>query len=190
MVYEEDRKLVARLIRKDDTALLEFFRLYKKPIFHFIRRQITDQNLAEELTQDVFIDFIEALRDYYFQSSLKTYLFAIARNKVIDTMRKKKLKNIFFSTLPSYVVEGLKAVFIDDELEKKELTEKINHVLEKLPNEYQLVLRLKYVEGVRVKAIAQKMSLGFKATESLIFRARKAFVKIFAEIEVNPNSKI
>jgi len=48
-----------------------------------------------------------------------------------------------------------------------------------LPNDYQFVLRLKYIEGERVNNIAKKLSLGFKATESLLFRARKAFIKVF-----------
>lgn len=185
-MYDADRELVKGIIARDEKALEELLRTYRKPVYQFVLRQINDKNVAEELTQDVFIDFIEALRDFYFQSSLKTYLFAITRNKIIDTIRKKKIKNIIFSSLPSYVVEGLKTVFIDDEIEKKELIDKIHSVFNRLPNEYQLVLRLKYIEGVRVKAIAQKMRLGFKATESLIFRARKAFVKVFEEHDELP----
>ena len=80
------------------------------------------------------------------------------------------------------MVEGLKTVLIDDEIEKKELQNKISKVFSQLPNDYQLVLRLKYQEGERVQSIAQKLALKFKATESLIFRARKAFINVFTKI--------
>lgn len=180
--YLDEKKIVEKIIEKDEKALRFLFTTYHKQVFSFIRRQIPSYHLAEEITQDVFLDFIEALRDFHYQCSLKTFLFSIARNKVIDTIRKKRIKKILFSALPPQFVEGLKMVFIDEEIEKKELSQKIKKVLGKLPNDYQMVLRLKYVEGERVKRIAKEISLGFKATESLVFRARKAFIKIFRSL--------
>jgi len=176
---DEEKILVQRIILKDEKALLSIYRLFKKPIHNFIYRKIKDYHAAEEITQDVFIDFIEALRDFRFQSSLKTFLFSIAKNKTIDFIRKKKLKKILFSALPPYFIESLRTIFIEEELEKKELSKKIRQTLGELPNDYQFVLRLKYIEGERVNNIAKKLSLGFKATESLLFRARKAFIKVF-----------
>ena len=125
------------------------------------------------------MDFIEALRDFRFQSSLKTFLFSIARHKIVDQIRKKKIKNILFSRLPSYIVEGLKVAFIDEEIDKKELREKIMKILESLPNDYRVILRLKYIEGIKIKEIAEKLKMNFKATESLLFRARKNFIKVY-----------
>lgn len=176
---ENEKELVQRIIQKDEKALLFLYQRYQKSIQNFIYRKIKDYSIAEEISQDVFLDFIEALRDFHFQSSLKTFLYSIARNKTIDYIRKKKLKKILFSALPPYFIEGLKAIFIDDEIEKKELSGKIKKTLEMLPNDYEFVLRLKYIDGERVNNIAEKLAIGFKATESLLFRARKAFIKIF-----------
>ncbi len=178
----DEKKIVTAIIAKDEQALLTFYKEYKDPVFRYISKQLNDKSLAEEITQDVFLDFIEALRDFHFQASLKTFLFSIARNKVIDVIRRKKVKKILFSSLPNNVVENITSVVFDDALEKKELAEKMKNVLEALPNDYQLVLRLKYVEGKRVKSIAEKLSLKFKATESLIYRARKMFVKVFQSL--------
>ena len=178
-IFEEEKVLVRRIIHRDEKALLLLYKKYQKTIHYYIYRELKDYHVAEEITQDVFLDFIEALRDFHFQSSIKTFLFAIARNKTIDFIRKKKLKKILFSALPAYFVEGLKTIFIDEEIEKKELSEKIRQTLEMLPNDYRLVLRLKYMDGEKVDSIAEKLVLGFKATESLLFRARKAFIKIF-----------
>lgn len=178
----EEKKLVEAIIQKDDKALRMLYFRYKKPIFQYVTRRINDRYLAEEITQDVFLDFIEALRDFRFQSSIKTFIYTLAKNKIVDTFRKKKIKKILFSAMPAYIVEGLKTIFIDDEIEQKELANKIKKTMDKLPNDYEFVLRLKYVEGEKVKKIAQRLSLGFKATESLIFRARKAFVAVFIKL--------
>jgi len=182
MNNKKDRELVKKIINRDEKSLISLYKNYRKPLLSFVNRQIKDQYKAEEIIQDTFIDFIEGLRDFHFQSSLKTFIFSIAKNKTIDYMRKKKLKKILFSALPPYFVESLRAVFIDDEIEKKELSAKIKNTLEKLPNDYRFVLRLKYIEGEKVGAISQKLNLRFKATESLLFRARKAFVKLFNKL--------
>ncbi|KKP29282.1 MAG: RNA polymerase, sigma-24 subunit, ECF subfamily [Parcubacteria group bacterium GW2011_GWA2_31_28] len=175
----KDKQLIQKIYQRDEKTLLSLYHNFKPQILNYIRKQIHDFHLAEEITQDVFIDFIDKVRDFHFECSIKTYLFSIARNKIIDTYRKKKLKKILFSALPDYIVESLKTIIIDEEIEKKELQKKLKKVFDKLPNDYGLVLRLKYIEGEKVINIAKKISLGFKATESLIFRARKAFIKLF-----------
>ncbi|MFN6992559.1 MAG: RNA polymerase sigma factor, partial [Fervidobacterium sp.] len=159
-------KLKGNLIKRIESL----FKGGKENILKEVMNKITDNNFfdgfvyLQQNALDVFLDFIESLRDFRGQCSLKTFLFTIARNKVIDIIRKKKIKKILFSALSPHVVEGLKTIFLDEEIEKKELAAKIKKVFKKLPNDYQLVLRLKYVEGEKVKSIAHKLSLGFKAT--------------------------
>ena len=175
----KERELLEKIINRDEKALFYVYKKYQPLIFHFVRSQISNYHTAEEITQDVFIDFIEALRDFRFQSSLKTFLFSIARHKVVDQIRKRKLKNILFSRLPPYLVESLKIVLIDEEIENKELRAKILKIIKALPNDYRVILRLKYIEGIKMKEISEKLKLNFKATESLLFRARKSFIKVF-----------
>jgi len=175
----QEKELLERIINRDEKALFDVYKKYQPSIFKYVRSQINNYQTAEELTQDIFLDFIEALRDFRFQSSLKTFIFSIVRHKVIDQIRKKKIKSILFSHLPSFIVEGLKVVFIDEEIDKKELQEKITKIINSLPNDYQLILRLKYIEGVKIKEISEKLKMNFKATESLLFRARKSFIKVF-----------
>lgn len=176
---QDEKTLVQKIIQQDQQALQEFVRMYERPLYAFITKKIQDKEVAEEIMQDVFIDFLEALRDFQFQSSVKTFLFSIAKYKCIDVIRKKKVKKVLFSHMPDYIVDQLAPVFIDDELEHKELVQKMEKVLASLPSQYQLILRLKYVDGVRVKAIAQQLSMNFKSTESLLFRARRAFMDLF-----------
>ena len=178
-VNQEEKILLEKIVNRDEKALFYVYKKYQPSIFNFVKSQISNYQTAEELTQDIFLDFIEALRDFRFQSSLKTFLFSIARHKIVDQIRKKKIRNILFSRLPSFIVESLKVVFIDEEIDKKELKEKIAKIINSLPNDYQLILRLKYIEGIKIKEISEKLKMNFKATESLLFRARKSFIKIF-----------
>lgn len=179
MVLQTDDDIVQKIIAGDEKTLFIFYKTHNISLCNFIYKKIGNHNVAEELAQDTFIDFIEGLRNFRGTSSVKTYLYSIARFKTIDYINKKKIRNIFFSSLPLSLVENVMAVFIDDEIEKTEMAEKIKNVIYKLPNDYQLVLRLKYVDGKKVQEIALALTLSFKATESLLFRARKAFIKTF-----------
>lgn len=174
-----DKEIVKRIIKKDERVLLYFYNQHHKGLNRFIYTQIGKKDVAEELTQDVFMDCIERLRSFRGESKLKTYLYTIARHKVIDYYKKKKLKSILFSALPFHFIENIMSVFIDDGIEQRELSGKIERTIHALPNDYQVILRLKYIDGIKVQEIARKLTLSFKATESLLFRARKAFIQSF-----------
>jgi RNA polymerase sigma-70 factor (ECF subfamily) len=146
----------------------------------YVAKRISQPAIAEEITQEIFISFLERLRDFRFQSSVKTFIYAIARNKVVDYYRKKKIKSILFSRLPTFVVERLSPVFMEDEIDKQELQQKLSNTFAKLPHDYELVLRLKYIEEQSVKDIAAQLTKTRKSTESLIYRARHAFMQVFS----------
>jgi RNA polymerase sigma-70 factor, ECF subfamily len=167
---------------KDEKDLILFYQKHKRQLISFINRQIGDYQIAEELVQDVFLDFFDNLTGFRGESSVETYLFAIARHKTIDYIRKKKIKQILFSTLPLKFIEKATSFVFDDELEKKALATKIEKVLNRLPNDYAVIIRLKYIDGEKIRSIAQKLSLSLKATESLLFRARQAFIKVFQSL--------
>ena len=176
----KDQQLVQKLIDGDEQALYELYSTYQKLLFNFIYKRIRDEALADEILQDVFINAFDSLRDFRFQCSIKTFIYTIARNKIIDYIRKKKIKKILLSALPSYFVDSITQVDFDEEIEKKELQTKLEQTFAELPHEYQVILRLKYVENQSVQFIAETLLKTFKSTESLLYRARKAFIKTYS----------
>lgn len=182
MKRDTDYSLIKKIVDRNERGLYELFQKYHSPIYNFVYKQFKDKAVADELTQDIFVSMIESLRDFRYQCSLKTFIFTIARNKIIDHIRKKKIKRILFSALPHFVVEGLASVMMDDDLEKKYLQQNIEHTFHKLPRDYQLILRLKYIEDRSVRYISKRLVRTFKSTESLLFRARNAFKQIYKSI--------
>ncbi|MDO8639844.1 MAG: sigma factor-like helix-turn-helix DNA-binding protein, partial [bacterium] len=66
------------------------------------------------------------------------------------------------------------------QFEKDRVRDEIEAVLHSLSQDYQKILRLHYEEKIPVKALAEKFNLSFKATESLLFRARQSFKLAYA----------
>lgn len=180
-INDQERELISRIIKQDERALYSFYNKYHSQIFGFVFKRIPQKHIAEELTQDIFIEFLESLRDFRYQCSMKTFIYTIARNKAIDYMRKKRIKKILFSHLPSFVVEGLSHIVAYDEIERKELQQKLENTLNDLPHDYRLILRLKYIEEKSVQEIAKMLLKTFKATESLLYRARQTFIQLYGQ---------
>lgn len=164
-----------------ERALLLLYKKYHKQLFQFINRQIRDVGVSEELVQDVFLGCIDGIREQRKIDSFSAYLFTIARYKTIDYIRKKKIKKIMISALPESVINGAATLLFDEKVQKDEITDIVERVLKHLPHEYALIIRLKYIDGFPVKKIAHKLAVNFKATESMLFRARREFSKLYTK---------
>lgn len=170
-----DQQLVSHILSGDESSLRTFYRTYSPKLIGFVRRGISDEKDVEEIVQDTFMATIEALRDFTFKCTLSTFLCSIAKRKVVDHYRKKKLKRILFSQFPQ--IESLLSFLTtpEEKLDEKLLIEKIEKTFNTLAPRYKRILKLKYIEGFTVDQIAYELSMSFKSVESMLFRARKAF---------------
>lgn len=174
--------LLEKVRQGDERSLLLIYKKYHLPLFRFIARQIRDVGVAEELVQDVFLGCIEGIREKRVIQSFSAYIFTIARYKTIDYIRRKKIKKVLFSALPESVVNGCAALLFNEKVQKDEIVDIVERIFKHLPHEYALVIRLKYIDGFTVKKIALKLAVNFKAAESMLFRARRQFSKLYSDL--------
>jgi RNA polymerase sigma-70 factor (ECF subfamily) len=89
------------------------------------------------------------------------------------------MKQMVFSQIPQ--LESLVSPLLtpEDELESNLLKRKINQALDALLPRYRTALLSKYMDNLSVAEIAQHFAITLKSAESILFRARKAFVKAF-----------
>lgn len=179
---DEEQKLLKRLLSRDPSAVREFYDLYSPLLLRFIKRKIDNDSDVEEIAQDVLFAFLEGARDFTGKCKLSTYICSIANNKIIDHYRKKKIKRVMFSQIP----QGLELLISEEGGPEEILTntflkEKITAVFASLTPLYAKVLILKYVEGRSVDETADILKCSYKSAESVLFRARKAFVKLYVQ---------
>ncbi len=177
---ESEQKLLERLLHGDPAAVKLFYETYSAMLLRFIRGRVNNEQDVEEIAQDTLFAFLEGARDFTGKCKLSTYLCSIAGHKIIDFYRKKKLKRIVFSQMP----QGLELLISEendpqDMLINKFVKEKIKSVFQRLAPQYAHMLKLKYEDGRSVGEIAKILSVSFKSAESVLFRARKAFVKLY-----------
>lgn len=189
--FEDDKFLVKEILKNNEAALNFFYVKYNKELFNYIKQRISDQLLVDDIVSEIIIQFLEKLRDFRFQCSLRNYLLSIGRNKVVDFIRKKKIKNFIYTHVPDFIIDESVFSLIDPDIEKNEIRDRVERVFELMPNDYAVVIRLKYIENKSVKEISGLLFKTFKATESLIYRARQNFILAYeksAQIKIKRRS--
>lgn len=155
----------------------DFYNEYFFGLKKFISKKIDNLDDVEEITHDVLMAGFNSRSTFNHKSSEFSWLCGIAKHKVIDFYRKKKLKTIIFGNLPVLEEVADKALGPEGEGLKNELKTEIKLMLKDIGKGYGKILRLKYVEGFRVEEIAKTLCISVKAAESRLIRAKIKFRK-------------
>lgn len=106
------RNLDIELLKKLDAQEWERLQAeYHDRVFGYVKRQVGDTELAADLTQDTFLGAVRGIRNFNTRYNVEQFLMGIARNKVIDHLRRKRPEvhvpdreddsTGFFGTIPS-----------------------------------------------------------------------------------------
>lgn len=166
---------IKRVLAGDSKAVIQFYKSYSPKILSYLTRKLPRLEDAQELTNDVFLEAIDSLSLLRKEQSTMSWLYRIAHNKMVDFYRKRKIKSVFLSNLPFLEIIESEINQPEFQYEKNKIRDGIELALHSLSIKYQKILRLHYEENVPVKTLAEIFNLSFKATESLLFRARQSF---------------
>ena len=139
------------------------------PVFRFIVMRLKSRDEAEDVTQDVFIKFLNALPQYRAQGSMLPYLFTVARNAVIDHLRRKK---------PTYDDDALLQIASSEPTaeERSGLGEEVAEVmglLSQLSEAEEAVVKLRYLDGLATYEVAKLLGKNEDAVRQLLSRGLK-----------------
>lgn len=148
---------------------------YQAGIKAFISRKIDDEGVVEEMTNDVMWAVIKSRGDFANKSAEFSWICGIAKHKVIDYYRKKKLKTVLFSISPRFEEIADSALSPERDVLKNELKNEIKATMKEISEGYANILRLKYVQGLKTSAIAEMLNTTIKAVEGKLKRAKDKF---------------
>lgn len=160
-------------------AVSKFYKQNSGKILNYLIGKLPNKEDAEDLTNDVFLEAIDSLNFLSKEENLGAWLFKIAHNKMVDYYRKRKIKSILLSQIPYVELIAKEISQPEFQFEKNRIRDKIEKTFYQLSEKYQKILRLHYEEDMPVKQLSNEFKLSFKATESLLFRARKQFKVVY-----------
>jgi RNA polymerase sigma-70 factor (ECF subfamily) len=184
----EDVALTRRVLAGDEAAFEAFFDRYFPRLFRFVLpRMGGNEDDAEEIVQRVLIRATARLATYRGEAALFTWLCTFCRHEIAAFHEHaSNVREVsFFDDRPEMVavLEALSTIGPEDPetvLRRRELSSLVQLTLDHLPSRYGDVLEWKYMQGVSVSEIADRLGVGYKAAESLLTRARAAFRGAFA----------
>lgn len=168
--------LIQKLKQGDRRAFEEFYNQTYKNLYSYVLGRIDVVADAQELAHDAYLSFLDSLPLFRGGSSLKTFLYAIVKHEVADYFRKKYAKKAIMT------VPYMDHVYTEKLYTSLVLNEQIERIYARLAKDYVVILRLRYEEDMKVEIIANHLRLTLKATESRLWRARKAFQKAYLTI--------
>lgn len=174
----DDKELLRQWREGDRRAGSELFSRHFDELYGFFRNKVANSDEAEELVQQTLLSCVRNRDGFRGDSSFRTYLFTIARSRLVDMYRRRSRKD------PPGPVSSLidpgkspSTMFRDDE-RKRILLE----ALTRLSFEHQLVLELHYVRGFKGPELAEILELPEGTIRSRLRRARAALVKHMTEL--------
>ena len=183
-----DRLLVARMLRGDEEAFASFFDTHFQPLYRFALQRVGgDADVAEEVAQTTMCRAMRKLSTYRGEASLMTWLCTICRHE-ISAYFEKRNRVPPMSDLSEEVpeiraaIESLSAAGAAEQERRAEIGAVVRRVLDQLPVHYGEALEWKYIDGMSVVEIAERMRVAPKAAESLLTRARAAFRDLFSTL--------
>ncbi|MCE7897740.1 hypothetical protein DCC61_00355 [Candidatus Microgenomates bacterium] len=167
--------LVEQVLSGQKGAATRFYHKYSPMLRRFLNAKLPSPADAEELLQDTFLSVFDSLPLYRGECSVISWIYSIARHEVADFYRKRYVRELVEKTNPLFE-ELLETVETPEKVwDKTKVRARFFGAYKSLNQSYQDVLSYRYELSLSVKEIAVKMRLTFKATESLLYRARVAF---------------
>jgi len=177
---EEERILLSRARALDQEAIAEIHDAHYVSIYRYIAFRVDDVQTAEDLTSDVFLRFLSALRDRHApQNTIRGWLIGTASNVLKEFYRSKRRLH----------QAGLDESTPDDgpgpaqRVSIKLTNEQLRMAMRELPEEQQKVLALRFGYGMRHKEVADTLNKSEGAVKMLQTRAIAALSRRLSRSE-------
>lgn len=171
----DDAALLARARAHDPNALAELYDRFAPRLYAYLYRRTGERRLAEDLTGDVFVQSIAALRKGQFASaSLEAWLYRMAHNRLVDHYRRDR-KDV----VP--LEEWLPAP--DDvpaEAERRRLQNGLRRAIRRLTGDQQHILTLRFGQGLSAAETARltgNTETGVRALQHRALAALRRFLQ-------------
>jgi len=164
-------KILQSIAEGDKTAFQELYKLFSEKVYNTALSYAQNEQDAEEITQDVFINIFRNAAKFKGNAAVGTWIYRITINTSLNQIKKKKR----FSFLkfgdtpldkPDFEHPGVV-------LENKENAKALFKVIDTLPDSQKTAFILSFIEELPRQEVADIMSTSLKAVESLLQRAKK-----------------
>jgi RNA polymerase sigma-70 factor (ECF subfamily) len=183
MPHEDDSALIKKALSGDQAAYQRLLARHKATVFHIVFKMVRNREEADDLVQETFMKAFASLASYREEFRFTTWLYRIAANAAIDSLRKQKIEAMSLDE-PVETEEGTVGLEIADtafnpeeDALKKEKGLSILDAIASLPPKYREVIELVHLKEKPYDEIAAILKVPVGTVKARIFRARELLKK-------------
>jgi len=177
----EEQDFIKALQEGTNRAYGQLLDKYQQKVFSTCISFVPNQEDAEDIAQDVFVEVFNSISKFKGDSKLSTWIYRISVNKSLEFIRKKNTKKRFGfmqSLLGNDIPIDRSSYFTEFnhpgiQLENKEKNEILFAAVNKLPKAQRIVYTLNKIDDLSYQEVSEITQKSISSIESLLFRAKK-----------------
>ena len=173
-----DADLIKRIADRCQTSMEVFYRRYETNLSLFVSGRLKDKTSVSDVVQETFLVVWKSASKFRFKSSVKTWMFRIAMNKIHDV-----IKNTSQLTLLEQDYDQQDENAIDPETAIVEMGDsaRIRECVSKLPETFRRCIELTYFEELTCAEIAEIEGIPSGTAKSRLYYARQHLLRLLSE---------
>lgn len=169
----DEQTLARRAGEGDHDAFSVLFTRYKNRLYRFCLFMLGDEATAEDIYQEVFLNFYRACRAGREMHNVRGYLITAARSRCLNHLRN--------SNRTSLLEEGSEPAYLPD-VTAGDTSEHLRRALMQIPAQYREAFLLFEIEGYSYEEIANQVGITRDVVKNRIYRAKQALQKLLGPI--------
>ena len=183
MTRSEEMELVNQILEGDANAFERIVVENEKKVYNLALKMLSNENDALDISQEAFLKAYVSLKGFRGECRLSVWMYRLTYNLCIDFMRKRSRTP---TTALVFTGEDGQESEIEipdlrhmpeDELLKREKTQKVSAAIEGLGEEHRAVLLLREVSGMSYLEISETLAISEGTVKSRLSRARESLAK-------------
>ena len=177
---QHDRYLIDRLIADEPDAFEAVYKRYAGDLLSYASQKLSSLEEARDIVQDIFLKLYERRNKLVIEGSLRAYLFAALKYKIIDHIRKYHHKKYYAELLRSVPDHTSNPVL--NSLIFNDLNDMVERALHDLPSRTQETFLLSRREHLSIREIAAYMDVSERTVKNQLTTALKRLRPLLTKI--------
>ncbi len=171
----DDRQLLERVAARDQTALRALYARHQGRVFRFVLRLVKQDAVAEELTNEVFLEAWRNAGTFEGKASASTWLLSIAHHRAVSSLRKRR-ETAWNEEAAAEIADT------DDDPEvvaqKADKSVLLRRAMDQLSPEHREIIDLVYYHEMSIAEVSEVIGIPENTVKTRMFYARKRLSEI------------
>lgn len=174
--------ILKEISKKNEKVFKNFFEHHYEPLVLYVDGYLFDRDSSQDIVQDIFIYIWEHADTMNIKTSLKGYLYTMARNRCLNYLKSIKitdnleLLDFNLNLITQHVFDST------SEEDKTIVYHQVLKIVDKLPDRMQQIVKLKFLHDYKYSEIASELGISINTVKTQLQRAKLRITELVTSI--------